>query len=497
MTSGWDKETDVVVIGYGSAGAAAAIAAHDAGARVLVLESTAQGGGNTLVSFGGFMFPTHLDKAIRYISGLYEFSHSEKDDELIRVFVEESSKSIEWLKSLKQDVAVLTYGGASYPSITGAETIKRYAVKGAHKGATAFAQNLWQLLSSAVQEERNIPVLTGTPAKRLVTDSDGTVSGVIARTQEGEISIQAKRGVIITTGGYGFNAEILQNYVKGSPIYSLGHPGNRGDGLLMAQKAGAKLWHMNGVSCSFGIKVPEFESALMMGIGGDGQIFVDKSGKRFINEATIERHAGLLAVDFFDSNSLTYPRIPFFLVFDETARQRGPISRTVGLGSAGIRYSWSSDNSKEVDNGWIQKADTLVELARNLNIDEAALHKTITQWNSDVGRGDDTLYGREIPDDRSSALVANGPFYAATIHPCLINTQGGPRRNGKAQVVDAFNKPIPRLYSAGELGSLWGLIYQGGGNIAEALAFGRIAGVHAAGERCYISVLPDTKGDMS
>jgi len=494
MTSGWDKEADVIVIGYGGAGAAAAIAAHDAGARVLVLESTAQGGGNTLVSFGGFMCPAHPDKAISYITGLYDFSHSEKDDELIRVFVEESSKTVEWLKSLKQGGEVLAYSGASYPTLTGAETIKRYVVKGTNKGATAFAQNLWRLLSSAVQEERNIPVLTDTPAKRLVTGSDGTVLGVIARTQNGEISIQAKRGVIITTGGYGSNTEILQNYVKGSPIYSLGHPGNRGDGLLMAQKAGAKLWHMNGVSCAFGIKVPESESALMMAIGGAGQIFVDKSGKRFIDEASIERHAGLLAVDFFDSHSLTYPRIPFFLIFDETTRQRGPISRTSGLGSAGIHYSWSRDNSKEVVNGWISKADTLAELGRKLNIDEASLNKTITQWNADVTMGNDTLYGRVIPDDRSSALIANGPFYAVAIHPCLINTQGGPRRNGKAQIVDAFNKPIPRLYSAGELGSMWGMIYQGGGNIAECLAFGRIAGAHAADEKPVISSAVTTKG---
>lgn len=489
MMSGWDTDADVVVIGYGGAGATAAIAAHDAGARVLILESTAQGGGNTLVSFGGFMCPEDPDKAISYLTSLYEFPHSEKDDALIRIFVEESAKSIEWLKSLEQDVEVLTYGGASYPDITGAEAIKRYVVKGASKGATAFAQNLWCLLSSAVQEERNIPVLTNTPAKRLVTNNDGEVIGVIARTPAGEISIQAKRGVILTTGGYGSNAEILQNHVKGSPIYSLGHPGNRGDGLLMAQKAGAKLWHMNGVSCAFGIKVPEFESALLMSIGGDGQIFVDKSGKRFINEGAIERHGGLLAVDFFDSHALTYPRIPFYLIFDEAVRQLGPISRSAGMGSAGIHYSWSKDNSEEIAKGWILKADTITGLARKLNINEMSLYNTIDQWNADICTGKDTLYGREIPNKRPTAMIVQRPYYAVKIFPCLINTQGGPRRNEKAQIVDAFNEPIPKLYSAGELGSMWGLIYQGGGNIAECLSFGRIAGVNAAREEPRTAIL--------
>lgn len=473
--------TDVIVIGYGGAGATAAIAAHDAGAATLVLESTERGGGNTLVSFGGFVSHDDPKKALEYFTALFDYSHSERDDRLLDVFVEETAKTRDWLKTLHPEVQFQAYGGAGYPQLPGAEAVKRYVVKGTNKGTTAFAQNLWQLLSHAVEHRRKIPVLTRTPAKCLVTGSNGEVIGVIAQSGTGEIAIEARRGVILASGGYEFDPLILKNSIKGSPVYSLGHPGNRGDGVRMAQKVGAALWHMNGVSCAFGLKVPEFDPALLMSIGNTGQIFVDRRGKRFINESTVERHAALLAVDYFDSHLLAYPRIPFYLVFDEKTRRREPLSRSAGLGHAGTRYAWSKDNRKEIDKGWILRAETVVELADKLGIPSLNLSDTIEQWNSSVIAGKDGLFGRQMPTETGLAMIDTGPYYAVEIHPSLINTQGGPRRNERAEIVDPFGQPIPGLYGAGELGSLWGLIYQGGGNIAECLAFGRIAGVNAAG----------------
>jgi succinate dehydrogenase/fumarate reductase flavoprotein subunit len=480
LTTSWGKTVDVVVIGYGGAGAAAAIAAHDAGAATVILESTDRGGGNTLVSFGGFISHDNAQKALEYFTALFEYSVSERDDRLLRVFIEEMATARDWLKRLHPEVQFLAYGGASYPQLPGAEAIKRYVVKGKNTGATAFAQNLWQLLSHAVEHQRKIQVLTRTPAKRLVTGSNGEVIGVIAQSEDREIAIEARRGVILACGGYETDPLILRNSIKGSPVYSLGHPGNRGDGVRMAQKVGAALWHMNGVSCAFGLKVPEFAPALLMSIGDTGQIFIDRKGKRFINESDIERHAALLAVDHFDSHLLAYPRIPFYLIFDDKTRKRGPLSRSAGLGSAGSRYSWSRDNRKEIDNGWIVQAKTVAELAGKLGIPGLNLNETIEQWNSSVLAGEDRLFGREMLKERDLAKIDTGPFYAVEIYPALINTQGGPKRNERAEIVDPFGEPIPGLYGAGELGSLWGFIYQGGGNIAECLAFGRIAGVNAA-----------------
>ncbi len=492
----WDREVDVVIAGYGGAGAVAAIAAHDAGAEVLILESMPKGGGNTRVSMGGLLCPSEVDEAVNYISALYEFSHSEINPEVVRVFAEESVKNVEWIKGLKEGTEVQVYGHAGFPRVSGAESMDKYLVRGKGKTMTVFAENLWALLSYAVEEKRKIPVLFNTPALRLVTDGDGEVTGIVAGQGEAEIAVRAGRGLILTTGGYEYDQSALKNSVKGFPLYSFGNPGNKGDGIRMAQKAGAGLWHMNGVSCGLGLKVDDFEAAFMMVIRAAGHILVDRNGRRFVNERAIESHAGLLAVDYYDSEALEYPRIPCYAVFDESTRLAGPISGASGLGHSGLRYSWSRDNSAEIEKGWIVRGDTPSDLAGKLDMDPDILEKTIARWNQDMAGGEDTLFGRPVrsqADERPaykgqeipvmSAPLENPPFYAVKLHPCLINTQGGPRRDASARVLDAFGNPIPRLYSAGELGSMWGLIYQGAGNIAECLVFGRIAGHNAASEK--------------
>lgn len=477
----WDREVDVVIVGYGGAGSAAAIEAHDAGAEVLILESTEQGGGNTRVSFGGFLCPANVEEAITYITGLFDLSLSTKDENLIRVFAEESVNNVEWITGLKEGTTVHQYGGAGYPMVEGADSMKKYVVHGDGKGLVGFAINLFKLFQYAVEEQRHIPILYNTPARRLVTDADGEVVGLVAESDGREVAVYARRAVILTCGGYEADEQLLQNHVKGYPLYNIGHPGNKGDGVRMAQKVGAGLWHMNGVSCGFGLKVPEFESAFGMFISRKAHIFIDKTGKRFVEETGIENHAGLLAVDFYDTRALHYPRLPFYAIIDETTRKKGRISKAAGLGSNAFTYEWSKDNSREIEKGWLVKGESLAELAGKLNISPSNLEQTILRWNEMVDQGEDTDFGRNIDPD-VQMKIETAPFYAVVMHPALINTQGGPRRNEKSQVLDAFGDPIPRLYSAGELGSMWGIIYQGAGNIAECIVFGRIAGKNSAAE---------------
>jgi succinate dehydrogenase/fumarate reductase flavoprotein subunit len=492
----WDKQTDVVCIGYGGAGAATAITAHDAGAKVMILEKMAESGGNTAISGGGFLCPTNVPDALTYISALFEYSHSDMDKDLVRVYSEEAVKNVKWIKGLREGTEVEVYGYAGYPKVPGAKSMEKYHVKGAGKGLTGSAQNLWELLTYSVEKKRKIPVMLGTTAKRLVTDSRGAVIGVIAESQGKEISILAKRGVVLTTGGYEYDQEMLQNSMKGYPIYALGCPGNTGDGVRMAQKVGAGLWHMNGASCPLGIKVPGVDAGIIFMISSPGYIYVDKRGLRFTNERSIEAHAGLLAVDVFDLHSLDYPRIPCYVIFDETTRSSGPISVLAGMGYVSKQYKWSRDNSAEIEKGVILKGDTVADLAAKIKVDSPALEGTLNKWNEDMKRGEDTQFHRPLRDPAKegpaykelatavwSAPIEKPPFYALPLYPTLLNTQGGPRRNTKARVLDAFGQPIPRLYSAGELGSMWGIIYQGAGNIGECIVFGCIAGRNAAAEK--------------
>jgi predicted oxidoreductase len=143
------------------------------------------------------------------------------------------------------------------------------------------------------------------------------------------------------------------------------------------------------------------------------------------------------------------------------------------------RYDWSGDNRKELAQGWITRAETLTALAQTLGLAPAVLEATVARWNAHCHAGVDSDYGRT----KMLCPIQQAPFYAVELSPSMLNTQGGPRRNAKAQIVCPNGSPIPRLYSAGELGSIYSYLYQGTGNIGECLAFGRIAGRHAAAER--------------
>src|SRR5262249_58183964 len=135
------------------------------------------------------------------------------------------------------------------------------------------------------------------------------------------------------------------------------------------------------------------------------------------------------------------------------------------------RYEWSLDNSAELAKGWIKTADSLPALAEVLGLSPMALVESVTRWNRSCDAKEDAEFGRKLMVEP----ILEKPFYAVELSPSMLNTQGGPRRNEKAQVVRPDGTPIPRLYSAGELGSIYSYLYQGTGNIGECLAFWRIS----------------------
>jgi predicted oxidoreductase len=150
-------------------------------------------------------------------------------------------------------------------------------------------------------------------------------------------------------------------------------------------------------------------------------------------------------------------------------------------GTAGYNrdlYTWSLDNSVEIEKGWIQKGKDVAGLASKIATDPKVLEETVSRFNRFCQAGKDEDFGRAREDLR----VLEPPLYAMQLWPALINTQGGPRRDKEARVLDPDGKAIARLYAAGELGSIWGFLYQGACNIGESLVFGRIAGKNAAAE---------------
>ncbi|MBV9554774.1 MAG: FAD-binding protein, partial [Alphaproteobacteria bacterium] len=169
------------------------------------------------------------------------------------------------------------------------------------------------------------------------------------------------------------------------------------------------------------------------------------------------------------------------MIFDQRLFTAGPLydmHPSHGWTQIIERYEWSEDNSAELAKGWIKTGETLPALAAVAGLDAAALIETVQRWNRDCDAGRDAAFGRKL----MLQPLVEPPFYAIELSPSMLNTQGGPRRNERGQIVRPDGAPIPRLYSAGELGSIYSYLYQGTGNIGECLAFGRIAGRNAAGE---------------
>jgi hypothetical protein len=253
----------------------------------------------------------------------------------------------------------------------------------------------------------------------------------------------------------------------------------------MAMSVGADLWHMNNYAGpSMALKVPEIRTTFSMQAlhfskkTPGGMIVVGPDAKRFTNEKYKTRH-GKIPV----SGSwlpLSTP-CPMFLIFDHTLFSAGPLyDKHPSHGWTQIieRYKWSEDNSAELAKGWIKTADSIAGLAAVLGLEPATLADTVIRWNRHCEAKHDTDFGRAL----MLAPIVGKPLYAVELSPSMLNTQGGPRRNEKGQIVRPNGTPILRLYSAGELGSIYSYLYQGTGNIGECLAFGRVSGRNAAAE---------------
>jgi hypothetical protein len=208
---------------------------------------------------------------------------------------------------------------------------------------------------------------------------------------------------------------------------------------------------------------------------GPGFIFVDRDGRRYINEGRLDSHTAGLSALVPDAERGGLRRVPTYVIFDEETRYDGPIANVRNGYHAG--FPWSRDNSAEVKKGWIQSADSIEALAQGLGLPEQDLMKTVREFNSACAEDGRDVFGRPATTMRA---IVSSPFYGVPMWPCLYNTQGGPRRDDHARVLDAFGVPIPGLYSAGELGSMWSTLYPGAGNVTEALVFGEIGGAEAA-----------------
>lgn len=482
----WDLEADIVCVGYGGAGAITAITAADLGASVMIIEK--QPGDtateilhtpNTRSSGGSIICPADAQKASDH---LFELSWGATPRDICDAWGRYGVTNAQWIEKMggtllsEEDYS----GGGEFPQLPGFESIRVRQYIGGGQSFFKF------LADNVTQRSGKIQVLYETPGKELLVDGNGTVTGVLA-TQAGKPArIGARKAVVLTCGGYEWDEELKANTLRGYPSYFYGNPGNTGDGLRMAAKAGAALWHLNTISGRVIPYKPGHKPAFQNGTP-EGFILVDKYGRRFFRERPWAAHSVWLEVCKFDTERSEYPALPCYSIFDETALRHGPPATGAykGLLADGKTrprfYTWSKDYTEEIESGFLMKGETIEELAGVIAADKEngrrmkpeVLKSTIETYNKYCAQKKDADFDR---NPSTLISIQEGPFYAMKMYPGGPNTQGGPKKNASGQVLDAFNEPIPHLYCVGELGSIYGFLYPtGGGNLCEMLVFGRIA----------------------
>ena len=471
----WDKEADVVVIGYGGSGAVTAITAHDAGATVLVLEKQAEDKHTPSTMMSGGAFWTFKDKQDSK-DFMKATSMGLTPDDICDVFAEYSTQTLDWVRSIGGEPE--GGGGVTEYEVPGAESYDGYYRVGG-EGRTG-GERLFKLFASNV-ESREIEVVFNSPVKELIKSSEGEIVGVLAESDGKPLAVKANKAVVLACGGFEHDERMRMDYLKPHPFEFYANPGNTGDGIKMAQKVGAALWHMSSVGGRLICRWPDTPTGQIVGIGPAPYLLVGQDGKRYADEEPQARlhHAFLYTAMEFDWKRVRYVRDPSWFIFDEKRRLAGPIPNP-GTGAVAVGLiPWSEDNSEEIEKGWIIAADTVGELAEKIDLDADTLVETVETFNQYCADGEDLDFGRPA---ETLVPIDEPPFYAVKMVVGSWGTQGGPMRNAKCQVLDPDGNPMPRLYSAGELGSFFGQVYQGGGMLTEVIISGQIAGTNAAAE---------------
>lgn len=451
------RDYDVVVIGSGAAGLAAAIKAHEGGARVLVLEADDKVGGSSRLSGGHFYAAGTSVQREAGVDGdtpdaMYDYfmtlNQWKVEPGVVRKYCDEAAPTFEWLRSL----GVVYRPERVY--VSGIDSVRR--------GHPPEGEGLAVVkVLDAERIRRNIDLALMTPAERLLTDENGEIAGVRAGGDE----VRAP-AVVIASGGFGHNKEFLAKYwpdaqMGGDWTWCISGPKSMGDGLVLGEGVGATLGgHNRGLL----LITPGFAHDLEVAVPG-WTILVSREGRRFVNEtAPYTVMAGL----FRRNGGMA------FAVFDEDARlAAAPASER--------NPSFNPENLEEKANaGRIVRAESLEALAAAAKINVAPFLGTVERYNEDVARGHDAAYLKAPTYLRP---IRRAPFYAVEIRPAIICWTGtGLRIDAETRVIGGDERPIAGLFAAGEtVGTFHGDVYiGGGGSYGPAVTFGRIAGENAS-----------------
>ena len=463
--------TDVVVVGAGGAGLAAALTAAQNGADVVVLEKMAMVGGASSMAGGGTNATGSQwqqsygieDSPEAYFMDIMENGHFFSDARTLWLYANTQGAAFDWL--VAEDGAALPYVN-SQPSPSAEHSYGRtFSPEGGGAGVvSALQQKVTDL---------GVEILLETPAQELMV-TDGTVTGVKALAADGTPYEITANSVILATGGYGANTDMLPETVTSLPY--AGAVSATGDGLNMATAIGADAINLDKVNIQpHSIILPDgrgqhtFQGCLAM-YNKTGSILVSDQGVRFVNEqgSTNDIKAGM------EQNEHSY------LIMDaasfETYAQTCIASHNFTQEQLD---QWLEANG--TSNPVFAHADNLEDLAAIVGIPSGALTETVERYNGFVSAGEDTDFGRKV-----STAMGDGPYYAVEMNLRYYATLGGLHINDNMQVLDTDGQPIQGLYAAGEVvGGVVGDIYAPGSLFGWAMTSGHNAGLAVTGNTVF------------
>ena len=466
-----EYSADVVVIGAGGAGMAAAITARQNGANVIVIEKSGNMGGNTILSGGAFnavedgseMAASTNDSVELHYTQTYEGGDKQAKPELVRILVEKAWSAVEWLKDLGMefyDVPTTVAGG-----------LWQRGQKPVEPEGTGF----FKAYQEYMDENNNLEILYYTEAQELIME-DGVVTGVICEGETGnKVTVRANNGVILATGGFAGNVEMREEALEGNDkwpvldetVKTTNSSNVTGDGITMAEAVGASLIQMDNIqSLPLGDPVTGSLSG-NIGHGATSFIFVNKDGERFTDEGGRRDD---MTLDLFEQEDHF-----MYMIMDSDTYPNGDELNNFGEHIDDL-----------VESGRAYKADTIEELAEMIGVPADTLQATIDEYNQYcIGgekEGETDEFGRTLFSDAQG--VNNGintaPYYAAGRVPTVHHTMGGVEINENTEVLDTKGNVIPGLFAAGEVtGGIHGTNRLGGNALTDMIVFGRIAGESA------------------
>lgn len=475
----WDIETDVVVVGFGGAGACAAIEAADTGAQVQLFELASASGGSTALSsaeiYMGGNGGTRVQKACGYeedtenmVQFLMAAFGDNADEDKVRLYCEQSVMHFDWLvdkgvpfkdseykqraiMALTDDCLLFTGNEKAWPFTDSAKPMPRghnLEVEGDNGGPLFM-----KIMTENVDKRDNITVHYETRALRLIADDNGEVFGIVIRQNQKEKMVRANKGVILCAGGFGMNPEMVKRYApQFTGLEPIGNPGDTGSGILMAQGVGAGTVNMQ--ECF--VTIPFYPPAEMT-----YGIMINDKGQRFINEDCYHGRVGYAALQ---QQRLQQCKRIYLVVSAEDA---GNYPEGTWLG-ADIAAT----------------GDSIEELEQELGLPESSLVATITQYNTHAEKGDDPHYHKHEAwlKPLSTPLVAlDVTLNRGTFYPFF--TLGGLDSLPSGEVLTPDRHVIPGLYAAGRTTAgipRTAAGYASGMSVGDATFFGRQAGRSAA-----------------